>query len=68
MQDDKPYEALADSLVKYTGAHKRPDGDLADIAEKAGLSEPIFKMFQTLFAHGRTKMCCYWHYGAPNSG
>ena len=68
MLDDLPYESMAETLMKITAKFKRPNGDLMQIAEKAGLIEPITKLFDTFFAPGKTKKCAYWHYGAPNTG
>ena len=47
--DDKPYESLVTTLIKHCNSHRRPEGDLYEIVERNGLSEPIMKMFSIYF-------------------
>ena len=66
--NEKPVEPMVNSLFKYCNIHERPSGDLYELVRKHNLDEPILKMFQTYFKHGKTKLCTYWHFGAPNTG
>ena len=68
VQNERPREPKVTSLLKFCKRHRRPDGDLHDLVRRHGLDEPLIKMFQTYFKHGQTKKCCYWHFGAPNTG
>ena len=65
---EKPNESMVTTLLNYCDKNPRPNVDITGIIERHNLAEPIMRMFAVFFKPLKTKKCCYWHYGAPNSG